>query len=50
MIIMHEMIMTMTMIMHDNNNDNDNFIMTTPLKGLFSIMLKSPTLPVKNPN
>ena len=24
--------------------------MTTPLKGLFSVMLKSPTLPVKNPN
>ena len=24
--------------------------MTTPLKGLFSVMLKFPSLPVKNPN
>ena len=27
-----------------------NFQMTTLLKGLFSIILKSPSLPVKNPN
>ena len=24
--------------------------MTTPINGLFSVMLKSPSLPVKNPN
>ena len=33
-----------------NNNNNNNYITTTPLKGLFSVMLKSPSLLVKNPN
>ena len=30
--------------------NNNNYVMTTPLKGLFSVMLKSPSLQVKNPN
>ena len=34
----------------NNNSNNNNYIMTTPLKGLFSVMLKSPSLPVKNFN
>ena len=29
---------------------NNNYVMTTPLKGLFSVMFKFPSLPVKNPN
>ena len=35
---------------NNNNNNNNKHVMTTPLKGLFSVMLKSPSLPVKNPN
>ena len=35
---------------NNNNDDNNNYIMATPLKGFFSVMLKSPPLSVKNPN
>ena len=37
---------------NDNNNNinNNKYLMITPLKALFSIILKSPSLPVKNPN
>ena len=35
---------------HAFNYNNNNYIMTTPLKGLFSVILKFPSLPIKNPN
>ena len=54
-------VLRITKTSNNNNNNNNyyyyyfyyyyyNYIMTTPLMGLFSVMLKSPSLLVKNPN